>query len=192
MNKKLLICLLLFFLLGKMVYAQEHKSSWNYFEPGFQITSLLDGRAYFYEFEAGRQFTGGFSIGGAFHIMASDVEKRSLTQTETITSLWYGGINVQYTSEIRNRLSLYGRAITGVGFSNYHVRVPDYPEPFYNTTAPRHQFMMVLKPELGTQYRISDVVQINLGVNVLYGHIFEQNHYFTALPSIRTGLRLGK
>ena len=187
MAKKLLMCLLLFFFLGKMAYAQEHKSSWNYFEPGFQISSLLDDRASFIEFEAGRQFSSGFSIGGAIHYMASDIEKRSLTQTETITSLLYGGINVQYTSEIRNRISLYGRAIIGAGFSNYHVRVPDYPEPFYNTTSPRPQAMIVLKPEFGTQYRISDVIQFNLGMNVLYGHIFEQNYNLTALPSIRVG-----
>jgi len=175
-----------------MAHAQEHKSSWNYFEPGFQISSLLYNRVSFIEFEAGRQFSSGFSIGGVFHYMASDVEKRTLPKTETITSLWYGGVNIQYTSKIRNNISVYGRSISGVGFSNYHVRVPDYPEPFYNTTSPMPQAMIVLKPEFGTQYRISDVVQFNLGMNVLYGHIFEQNHNLTALPSIRAGLRIGK
>lgn len=172
-----------FFTIWQPFIAHSQNTSYNYFEPGYQITPLLGGAGSFIEIEAGRQLSGGFSFGGVIHFLVSDISKTSGNQNESMSSLWYAGPRLQYSSELNESVHLYGGSTIGVGSTNYQETEFDLSSS--------GGLLIGVRPEAGIRYQISDMLRINLGVNVFYGNIISRSN-ITSAPALRIGFRLGR
>lgn len=181
---KAALSILLLILLADNSKAQGQQSSSNYIEPGYQITPLLNSAASFIEIEAGRQLPGGFSYGAIVHFLVSDVSQTSQSQFESVSSLWYVGTRMQYSSEINHGLSFYGGSTFGAGITNYRKDVFDL--------STQGAALLGLRPEVGVRFTLTDLVRINAGVNLFYGYLLQSPKNFTGFPSLRVGVRLGK
>lgn len=184
MKIKVTLSILLLFLLADYLVAQGQTSLSNYFEPGYQVTALLNSPASFIEFEAGRQLPSGFSFGAIVHFMVSDISRSSQNQTESMSSLWYAGTRLQYSSEIRSGISLYGGSTFGLGTTNHRK------DEFDLST--EGGFVIGVRPEIGTRFTLTNVLRMNVGVNLFYGHIVSRSESLLGIPALRIGFRLGR
>lgn len=175
--------LLSFFSIWQPFIAQSQNTSYNYFEPGYQLTPLLDSTGSFIEIEAGRQLSGGFSFGGVAHFLVSDISKTSGNLNESMSSLWYAGPRLQYSSELNESIFLYGGSTFGVGSTNYQETEFDL--------SVSGGFLIGVRPEVGIRYQLSDILKVNMGVNVFYGNINSRSN-ITGAPALRVGFRLGR
>ncbi len=158
-------------------------SSYNYIEPGYQITNILGSLGSFVEIEAGRETSGGFSYGATVHFLISDIQRTSGTMTESMSSLWYIGPRIQYSSSVNENLSVYGGSTFGIGTTNYEEAQPGL--------VVSGGFLIGIRPEAGIRLQVSDRIRVNAGVNMLYGIISSRSN-IAAAPAARIGLRLGK
>lgn len=165
------------------LHAQNRDNSLNYIEPGYQLTPLLGSAGSFIELEAGRQLSGGFSFGGVIHFLVSDINRTAGTLNESISSLWYVGPRLQYSSELNESLSFFGGGTFGVGSTNYQEQ-----EPGLIIVG---GLLIGVRPEIGIRYQVSDLLGINVGANVFYGNIISRSN-ITAAPALRVGFRLGR
>jgi hypothetical protein len=163
--------------------AQSQNEASNYIEPGYQLTPLFGSAGNFIELEAGRQLSGGFSFGGVVHFLVSDISRTTSNRIEGMSSLWYVGPRIQYSSEFNGKLSLYGGSTFGVGSTDYQESAFDQ-----STTG---GFLIGVRPEVGVRYQLSDILRINLGANVFYGNIISRSS-ITGAPALRVGFRLGR
>ncbi|MEX0721265.1 MAG: hypothetical protein WD059_11395 [Balneolaceae bacterium] len=147
-------------------------------------TALLGNPASFIEFEAGRQLSSGFSFGAIVHFMVSDINRSSQNQTESMSSLWYAGTRLQYGAEIRSGISLYGGSTFGIGITNHRK------DEFDLST--EGGFVIGIRPEIGTRITLTDVIRINVGINVFYGQIVTRSESLLGIPALRIGFRLGR
>lgn len=168
---------------GQPINTQSQNTSFNYIEPGYQLTPLLGSTGSFIELEAGRQHSGGFSFGGVIHFLVSDIKRTTGTLNESISSLWYAGPRLQYSSELNESLSFYGGSTFGVGSTNYQEQESDL--------IIIGGFLIGVRPEIGIRYKVSDLLGINVGANVFYGSIISRSN-ITGAPALRVGLRLGR
>ena len=95
--------------------AQCQDTSLSYLEPGYQLTPILGSAGNFIELEAGRQLSRGFLFGGVVHFLVSDINKTTVNLSESMSSLWYVGPRLQYSSKLNESLSYYGGSTFGVG-----------------------------------------------------------------------------
>ena len=181
---KAALSFLLLIFIADYAKAQGQQSFSNYIEPGYQITPLLSSSASFIEIEAGRQLPGGFSYGAIFHFLVSDVSETSQNQFQSVSSLWYAGTRIQYSSEINPRLSFYGGSTFGAGITNYRKDVFDL--------STQGAALIGFRPEFGARFTLTDLVRINAGINLFYGYLFQSPDNLTGFPSLRIGLRLGR
>jgi hypothetical protein len=159
------------------------QSSYNYFEPGYQATLVFGENASFIEIEAGKQLAGGFSYGLAAHFLVNSVNRTSATFEESVSSLWYTGPRLQYSSRFTGQLSWFGGGTIGLGSTNY-------TEAEFGTSI-EGGFLVGFRPEMGIRYKISDVVRLNLGLNAFIGRIQSRSN-ITGAPAVRVGIRLGR
>ena len=159
------------------------QSSYNYFEPGFQVTRLFGDNASFIEVEAGKQLSGGFSYGVAAHFLVNSINRTSATFEESVSSLWYAGPRLQYSSQFTNNLSWFGGGTIGLGATNY-------TEAEFGTSI-EGGFLVGFRPEMGVRYQLSDVVRLNLGLNAFFTRIHSRSN-LTGAPALRIGVRLGR
>lgn len=165
------------------INAQSQNNASNYIEPGYQLTPLLGNAGNFIELEAGKQLTGGFSFGAVVHFLVSDINRTSGNLNESMSSLWYVGPRFQYSSELNENLSYYGGSTFGVGTT-------DYQETEFDLST-SGGFLIGVRPEVGIRYQVADILRINLGANVFYGHIKSRSN-ITGAPALRVGFRLGR
>jgi len=100
-----------------------------------------------------------------------------------MSSLWYVGPRFQYSSELNENLSYYGGSTFGVGTT-------DYQETEFDLST-SGGFLIGVRPEVGIRYQVADILRINLGANVFYGHIKSRSNITGAL-ALRVGFRLGR
>lgn len=165
------------------LYGQSQITSSNYIEPGYQLTPILGSAGNFIELEAGRQLSGGFSFGGVVHFLVSDINRTTGNLNESMSSLWYVGPRLQYSSKINESFSYYGGSTFGVGSTNYQETEFDL-----STSG---GFLIGVRPEVGIRYQVSDILRINLGANLFYGNIISRSN-ITGAPALRVGFRLGR
>lgn len=165
------------------LHAQNRNDSSNYIEPGYQLTPLLGSAGSFIELEAGRQLTGGFSFGGVIHFLVSEINRTSGNAGESVSSLWYAGPRLQYSSDFNESLSLYGGSTFGMGVTNYRET-----ETGLSVSG---GVLVAVRPEIGIRFKLSDLIAINAGVNLFYGNIISRSS-ITGAPALRFGLRLGR
>jgi hypothetical protein len=163
--------------------AQSQNTSSNYIEPGYQLTPILGSAGNFIEIEAGKQLSGGFSFGAVVHFLVSDINRSSGNLNESMSSLWYVGPRLQYSSELNESLSFYGGSTFGVGTT-------DYEETEFDLST-SGGFLIGVRPEVGIRYQVADILRINLGANVFYGHINSRSN-ISGAPALRVGFRLGR
>lgn len=171
------------FVIWQPLHAHSQNTSSNYIEPGYQLTPLLGSAGSFIEIEAGRQLSGGFSFGGVVHFLVSDINRSAGNLNESMSSLWYAGPRFQYSSELNESLSYYGGSTIGIGSTNYQETEFDL-----STSG---GFLIGIRPEIGIRYQLSDILRINLGANLFYGHINSRSN-ITGVPALRVGFRLGR
>ncbi len=171
-----------FLIIWQPFVAQSQTSSSTYFEPGYQLTPLPGGAGSFIEIEAGKQLSGGFSFGAVVHFLVSDINRTSGNLNESMNSLWYAGPRLQYSSELNTSFSFYGGTTFGLGTT-------DYQETEFDLST-KGGFLVGVRPEAGIRYQAADILKINLGANIFYGHINRSN--ITGAPALRVGFRLGK
>ena len=92
------------------------------------------------------------------------------------------GPRLQYSSELSESLSFYGGCTFGIGSTNYQETKFDLSTSGGLLTG--------VRPEVGIRYQLADMLRINLGANVFYGHINSRSN-ITGAPSVRIGFRLG-
>jgi len=180
------LCTLLFvlgLLISQPLEAQSQSKASNYIEPGYQLTPILGSAGNFIELEAGRQLTGGLSFGGVVHFLISDISQTTGNQIEGMSSLWYVGPRLQYSSELNEKISMYGGSTFGFGST-------DYQETAFDQST-SGGLLIGIRPEVGIRYKLSELLRINLGANVFYGNIISRSS-ITGAPAIRVGLRLGR
>lgn len=184
-NMKKIISLFVIFttITVHQLFAQNQDTSYNYFEPGYQVTQILGSAASFIEVEAGRQLPEGLSYGIVVHFLISNINKTSGNLSQSINSLWYAGPRFQYSKYMKPKLSLYGGSVVGLGFT-------DYVEAEFGTSI-EGGFLIGIRPELGIRYEVSDLIRLNIGTNFFYGYIASRDNIFGA-PSLRIGFRLGR
>jgi hypothetical protein len=158
-------------------------NSYNFIEPGYQLTNILGSMGSFIEIEAGRQASGGFSYGATIHFLISDIQRTSGSLNESMSSLWYLGPRIQYSSSLNENLSVYGGSTIGIGTTNYEEAQPGL--------VVSGGFLIGIRPEGGIRLQISERIRVNAGVNMLYGIIGSRSN-IVAAPAARIGLRLGK
>lgn len=182
---KTLIALLISAVLAfcQPLVAQSQNSSSNYIEPGYQLTPLLGNAGNFIELEAGNQLPGGFSYGAVVHFLVSNINRTSGNLNESMSSLWYVGPRLQYSSELNENLSFYGGSTFGIGTT-------DYEETEFDLST-SGGFLIGVRPEVGIRYQVADILRVNLGANVFYGHINSRSN-ITGAPALRVGFRLGR
>lgn len=171
------------FAIWQPLNAQSQNTSSNYVEPGYQLTPLLGSAGNFIELEAGRQLSGGLSFGGVVHFLVSDINRTTGNRNESMSSLWYVGPRLQYSSELNESLSFYGGSTFGVGSTNYQETEVDL--------LTSGGFLIGIRPEVGIRHQLSDILRINLGANVFYGNIISRSN-MTGAPALRVGFRLGR
>ncbi|PWN06316.1 hypothetical protein DDZ15_10875 [Rhodohalobacter mucosus] len=164
-------------------YALSQSSSYNYFEPEYQLTRMFGGNASFIGVEAGRQLAGGFSYGAAAHFLVNSVNRSSANFEESVSSLWYAGPRLQYSSQFSNQLSWFGGGTVGLGSTNY-------TEAEFGT-AITGGFLIGFRPEMGIRYKFSDVLQLNVGLNAFFARIQSRSN-ISGAPAVRVGIRLGR
>jgi hypothetical protein len=177
------LLLFAFFSIWQPFIAQSQNSSYNYFEPGYQLTPLFGNAGSFIEIEVGRQLSGGFSFGGVAHFLVSDISKTSGNLNENMSSLWYAGPRLQYSSELNGSVKLYGGSTFGIGSTNYQETEFDL--------SVSGGFLIGVRPEVGIRYQLSDILRVNMGVNMFYGNI-NSSSKITGAPALRIGFRLGR
>lgn len=157
--------------------------SYNFIEPGYQITNILGSTGSFVEIEAGRQTSGGFSYGATVHFLISDIQRTTGSLTERISTLWYIGPRIQYSSSLNENLSVYGGSTVGIGTTNYEEAQPGL--------VVSGGFLIGIRPEGGIRLQVSERIRVNAGVNMLYGIIGSRSN-IAAAPAARIGFRLGR
>ncbi len=174
---------------GETLKAQINPTPVNFIEPGYQVAMVFDEPLHFIEIEIGKQQISGWSYGGVIQFAVSDVSRESADTRESINSMWYTGMRLQY-SRMMNLQFGYFAGVTG-GIGGVDLREVEGLQNGISRMSDEGGTILVLRPEVGIRIQWTRNTRVNIGANMLYAPILG-GQALVGVPAARLGIRFGE